>query len=35
MCSIETLVMRIQKGDDDDAFVVLEKKLKPLMRLMK
>ena len=31
MCSIETLVMRIQKGDDDDAFVVLEKKLKPLM----
>ena len=31
MCSIETLVMRIQKGDDDDAFVILEKKLKPLM----
>ena len=31
MCSIETLVMKIQKGDDDDAFVVLEKKLKPMM----
>ena len=34
MCSIEKLVMRIQNGEDEEAFVLLENKIKPLMHMM-
>lgn len=34
MCSIEKLVMRIQNGKDEEAFVLLENKIKPLMQVM-
>lgn len=31
MCSIDNLVIRIQDGDNEEAFVFLERKIKPLM----
>ena len=31
MCSIEKLVLRIQNGDEEEAFVILENRVKPLM----
>ena len=34
MCSIEKLVMRIQNGEDEEAFVQLENKVKPLMHMV-
>ena len=31
MCTIENLVLQIQKGEGEEAFVLLEEKIKPLM----
>ena len=34
MCTIENLVLQIQKGEGEEAFVLLEEKIKPLMYTM-
>ena len=34
MCTIENLVLKIQKGEGEEAFVLLEEKIKPLMYTM-
>lgn len=34
MCTIENLVLKIQNGESEEAFVLLEEKIKPLMYTM-